>query len=149
MISKNTIALIATATVANAAFTPEFFSGAQAGFFLTSEDQFEDYSCALPEMDPMMENAINMIAPFKMMMQNMGGKDAEANPFIPVLTAIEAIAYQAGYLMSVLVGDYEGGDYCAGLIASKEASMLAFQMFGEVFKSIFEDDENNFFAGLF
>ena len=138
MISKNLYALIATAAVANA-FSPEFFEGAQTGLFLTSEDSFEEYSCALPDLDPAMENAINMIAPFKMMLQNMGQK-GEPNPFIPVLDMVEKVAYQVGTVTSLFMGDYEGGDFCAGLIAAKEASMLAFQIFGEFIQQLFSDD---------
>ena len=41
-----TFAFAATFVATSAsAFDPEFMRGAQTGMFLTSEDQFEDYSC--------------------------------------------------------------------------------------------------------
>ena len=50
-----------------AAWDPEFMRGAQTGFFLTSEEQFEDYSCPVPEMNPTIKTYIDMAMPMKMM----------------------------------------------------------------------------------
>ena len=135
MFTKTTTILLATAAVANA-FSADFLQGAQTGVFLSSEDMFEDYSCPLPEMDAQLENMINMIAPFKMMVQNMSGTPkTETNPFVPIIETLEGIAHQVGYLASLFTTDYDGGEFCLGLVASKEASMLMFQLFGNVFQS--------------
>ena len=48
-----TLAIVAAASQANA-FNAEFMRGAQTGMFLTSEDQFEDYSCPKAKMSPQM-----------------------------------------------------------------------------------------------
>lgn len=45
-----TIASVALLQLANAEITSEFMSGAQTGIFLTSEEEFTDYSCPEPEM---------------------------------------------------------------------------------------------------
>ena len=64
------IAALAVAGSVNA-LDAEFMRGAQTGFFLTSEDQFEDYSCPAAEIEPKFQSMLDMALPMKMMMQNM------------------------------------------------------------------------------
>lgn len=45
-----TLTTVALFQLANAEITSEFMSGAQTGIFLSSEDEFVDYSCPEPEM---------------------------------------------------------------------------------------------------
>merc|ERR1712156_1394428 len=63
-------AAVAAASQVNA-FDPEFMRGAQTGMFITSEDQFEDYSCPAAEVSPQMQTYIDMAKPMQMMIQNM------------------------------------------------------------------------------
>ena len=66
-----TIATIATIAACASAWDAEFLRGAQTGMFLTSEDQFEDYSCPTAPRNPQLANMIEMAKPMKMMMKNM------------------------------------------------------------------------------
>ena len=69
---KTFTAIAALGAVASVnAWDPEFMRGAQTGMFLTSEDQFEDYSCPAAKVAPKMQAYIDMAQPMKMMMQNM------------------------------------------------------------------------------
>jgi len=63
-----TLTTVALLQLANAEITSEFMSGAQTGIFLSSEDEFVDYSCPEPEMSEQVSNYINMYNTAKMMM---------------------------------------------------------------------------------
>jgi len=63
-----TISTVALLQLVNAEITSEFMSGAQTGIFLSSEEEFVDYSCPEPEMSAQVENYINMYNSAKMMM---------------------------------------------------------------------------------
>ena len=49
--SFTAIAALAAISSVNA-WDPEFMRGAQTGMFLTSDEQFEDYSCPAGEINP-------------------------------------------------------------------------------------------------
>ena len=66
-----TFAAAACLVAAASAWDPEFMRGAQTGFFLSGEDQFEDYSCPRAEIAPQVQTYIDMAKPMQMMMRNM------------------------------------------------------------------------------
>ena len=45
-----TISAVALLQLSSAAITSEFMTGAQTGIFISTEDDFADYSCPEPEM---------------------------------------------------------------------------------------------------
>ena len=112
------IAAIAVTASTVSAFDPEFLRGAQTGMFLTSEEQFQDYECETPKPDAKIQQYIDMVAPMMMMMKNMNKVDN-----LMMDNALEAI--QAfGKISAVFDENYEGGEFCKGLLFSKELSRL-------------------------
>ena len=118
-----TFAAVAAMAVTVSAFDSEFLRGAQTGMFLTSEDQFEDYSCEPVKVDPKIQTYIDMAAPMKMMMMNMN--KGEPNPLLDM--ALEA-AQAFGKISSIFDEEYDGGEFCKGLLFSKEASKIVFKV---------------------
>ena len=115
-------AAVAAASQVNA-FDPEFMRGAQTGMFITSEEQFEDYSCPAAEVSPQMQTYIDMAKPMQLMIQNMN-----QNQPMPGLEIALEFAMTAGKVMSVFSEDYDGGEFCKGLLFSKEASKVVFKV---------------------
>ena len=64
-----------------------------------------------------------MAAPMKMMMANMN----KGEPMPMIDTALEAIT-AFGKISSIFNDGYEGGEFCRGLIFSKEASRIIFKI---------------------
>ena len=127
---KSAIAAIAVATTANA-FNAEFMQGAQTGFFLTSEEQFNDYQCDAVSPSKQVQTYIDMAKPMQMMLQNMNkGKDSEMPYFELALDAASAI----GKMQALFSEEYDGGEFCQGLLFSKEASKIVFKLGGELMK---------------
>lgn len=61
------------------AMSPEFLQGAETGIFLGDEAQFKDYSCAMPAVAPEAKMYLDMITPFKGMIEGMNqGKHVAA-----------------------------------------------------------------------
>ena len=102
------------AAVANA-FSGEFFSGCQTGIFITSDDQFDDYSCPEPVVSPQVLSYINMIEPAKMMFENMNQGQKS-----PAFDWISGSSKQIAKVISVFGEYYDGGEFCQGLIISHE-----------------------------
>jgi hypothetical protein len=98
-----TLFLVAGAT----AFSPEFFKGAETGIFLGDEDQFQDYSCPMPELSLYAKSWIDMFKPIKSMLENM----SQGQPS-PLLDAISALMKQFAILYSLFWTEYDGGDFC-------------------------------------
>jgi hypothetical protein len=118
------VLLVASAT---AAFTPEFMQGAQTGIWLKNETQFTDYECAMPTMHPSAQMALNMFLPVKTMMEGMN----QGEP-IAALDALSTITKQLAIIYSLFNTDYDGGEFCQGLIVSKELATI-FWGFGSKF----------------
>ena len=130
-----TFAAIAAASQVNA-FDAEFMRGAQTGMFLNSEEQFEDYSCEPVQIDPKIKTYIEMAGPMKMMMANMN--KGEPNPMLD--TALDAVqAY--GKISSLFSLEYDGGEFCKGLLFSKEASRIVFKLGGAMMNKKQEEAE--------
>ena len=53
------------------AISSEFINGCQTGIFITSEDQMNDYACPEVVIPEQVKSFMDMIAPMKMMMENM------------------------------------------------------------------------------
>ena len=115
-------AAIATASQVNA-WDPEFMRGAQTGMFMTSEDQFEDYDCPAAKVSPQMQTYIDMAKPMQMMVQNMN----KGEPMPGLEIALE-FAVTVGKVMGVFSEEYDGGEFCKGLLFSKEASKVVFKV---------------------
>lgn len=127
------IAFVSACLAASAvAWSPEFLQGCETGIFLTDETHFKDYSCAMPALDPQAKVWIDMVSPFKIMAENMNG-----GKHIAFLDTIADMTKQLAILYSLFWTEYDGGDFCKGLIFSKEIGTVLLT-FGR-----------NLFAGLF
>merc|ERR1712157_575846 len=76
-------------------------------------------SCSEVEITPEVQGYMGMIAPMKMMMQNMN--KGQPNP---MLDFIDKSTHQIAMLYSLFSDEYDGGDFCQGLIFSHEAGQL-------------------------
>ena len=120
------IATLAAASTVNA-WDPEFLRGAQTGMFLTSEQQFEDYSCPPANISPQIQTYIDMAKPMQMMMQNMNKNNPQASNN-PILDLALNSASSVGKISGVFDENYDGGEFCKGLLFSKEASKIVFTL---------------------
>ena len=120
------IAALAAASTVQAGWSADFMQGAQTGFFLTSEEQFEDYQCETARPSQKMQTYLDMAKPMQMMLQNMNkGKDGGDMPgFDLALEAVQAI----GVMQTLFADEYDGGEFCQGLLFSKEASKIVFKL---------------------
>ena len=124
------IAAMAITASTVSAWDPEFLRGAQTGIFLTSDEQFEDYSCEAATVDPKIQTYIDMAAPMKMMMANMN--KGQPNPMLDnALDAVQAF----GKISFIFDESYDGGEFCKGLLFSKEASRVVFKIGNTIMNS--------------
>ena len=130
------IAAAACIAATAAAWDPEFMRGAQTGFFLTSEEQFEDYSCPTPEINGQMKTYIDMAMPMKMMFQNM---NPEADH--PMMDMLFDGALSFARISSVFSEEYDGGAFCQGLLFSKDASKMVWAVGGRIMKRMTHQEE--------
>ena len=117
------IAAMAVTASTVSAFDPEFLRGAQTGFFLQSEEQFKDYDCEVAVVDPKIQTYIDMAGPMKMMMANMN--KGEPNPMLD--QALELVQ-SFGKISAIMDESYEGGQFCKGLLFSKEATKVLWKI---------------------
>merc|ERR1712156_457115 len=132
-----TIAAVAALAAAANAWDAEFMRGAQTGFFLQGEEAFEDYSFPAAHMKPQVQTYIDMAKPMAQMMKNMNqGKDMPFFDF--AFDSMESI----GRISSLFDEDYDGGEFCKGLLFSKDAGKIVFSIGGKMMnrnKAIDED----------
>ena len=109
------------------------FAGAQAGMFLMDESLIEkEYHCEMPEMDTMVQQFESMIPMMKMMATNMnGGKEPT------YVKNLESLEHSFATIYTLLMGDYEGTEYCKGLIGAVEARKIALGVGSEMAGAVF------------
>ena len=145
-----TLTSVALLQLVNAEITGEFISGAQTGIFLSSEEDFVDYSCPEPEMSEQVQNYINMYNSAKMMMgittpkkPKAGQPEPEVQPMAAFFAKIDQFKDQVGTIMSVMDETYEGGDFCAGLTVAFEVRRVGMQTVQTVISNMFKRDESD------
>ena len=120
------IAFISALLVASSlAFSAEFLQGCETGIFLGDESQFQDYSCPMPIVAPQAKMYLDMFLPFKGMIEGMNQGQK-----LPALEAVSKVTAQIGILYSLFNTDYDSGEFCKGLIFSKELATI-FMTFGK------------------
>ena len=97
------------------AISSEFINGCQTGIFITSEEQMNDYACPEVVIPEQVKTFMDMIAPMKMMMENMN--KGQHNPMVDF---IDTSSQQFGRIYALFSDDYDGGEFCKGLIFSHE-----------------------------
>lgn len=122
--------ILATAVALNS----EFIQGAETGLFMTSEAQFEDYKCEMPVIDKQIKGWIDMLTPMKTMMEAMNqGQPNKMMNMLDEITKELGIIYTLGPW-----GEYEGGDFCRGLILSKEMMTVFWHVAGDMMHTFFD-----------
>ena len=124
-----TALMVASAT----AFSAEFIQGCETGIFLADEKQFADYSCPMPTLAPQAKMFLDMIVPMETRMKNMN----QGKP-VPALETLSSMTHQLAILYSLFWGEYDGGDFCQGLIFSKEIGTIFWDFGKSAFESFFE-----------
>lgn len=114
------------------AFTPEFLQGCETGIFLGDEAQFKDYSCPMPTIAPQAKMYLDMILPMKGMVEGMNQGQK-----IPALESLTSVTTQISVLYSLFNTDYDSGEFCKGLIFSKELSTILLTFGRNIFNGMF------------
>ena len=96
----------AIATVCQATLTNDFFDGLQTGARLSNLDQFEEYSCAEPELTERVEQLLGMYNMAKVMIKADNKKSFEF---------IDKYASELAMIASQLDDSNEDSDFCEGL----------------------------------
>merc|ERR1711982_314834 len=128
----------ALALTAAAAMSAEFIRGCETGIFIMNEDQMKDYSCSEVEITQEVQGYMGMIMPMKMMFQNMN--QGKPNP---MLDFVDKSTHQIGMLYSLFSDEYDGGDFCQGLIFSHEAGQLMLNVGRSMFSGMFANKGGN------
>ena len=82
-----------------------------------NESQMDDYSCPEVQITQQIQQYMDMVLPMKMMFENMN--KGQHNPAVDF---IEKSTHEIGMLYSLMGDDYDGGDFCKGLIFSHGAA---------------------------
>merc|ERR1711920_141427 len=127
---------LAMTVAATSAMSSEFIRGCETGIFIMSEDQMSEYACSEVEISREVHGYIDMITPMKMMFQNMN--KGQSNPMIDF---VEKSTQQIGILYSLFSDEYDGGDFCQGLIFSHEAGQLLLTVGRTMFSGMFDADK--------
>ena len=133
---------LALTTAAATAMSGEFIRGCETGIFIMSDEQMNDYSCSEVEISREVKGYMDMVMPMKMMMQNMN--QGKSHPF---LEFIEKGTQQIGKIYSLFSDEYDGGDFCQGLIFSHEAGQLILTVGRSMFSGMFAQGGDGAAAG--
>ena len=114
------VSFLASSVQANG-LSSDWVNGFETGIFMRDDENvYYDYSCDKPAGDSaLMEQAQSIIAPMKMMKMFM--KDEK---LASMCDTFEIFANSASELELVMMGSYDGGDFCSGLIFGKAGSKL-------------------------
>mgnify|MGYP006950293917 CR=1 FL=1 len=93
----------------------DFYSGAETGFIIENDTMFNDYSCSLPQLTGPVQNYLQMIEPFKKMLDTTAAKGRETHPMSDLLGRLTGTIEKLGQIISLVSFDYDSGDFCKGL----------------------------------
>ena len=108
---------VALLAASSSAFSTDFISGAQKGFFIQKESQIKDFHCQAAEVAPEIQKFLAMVPAMEMMMGTVK-KGQKTNPMINL--AIDA-ATSYGKIQTLMAPDYDGSQFCKGLLLAHEA----------------------------
>lgn len=114
------LAALLTAGHCAVSMTNDFVQGFESGIFLRTAEDLQEYGC--PEARPVgpFGNLKEMLAPLKAMGAFFPDKNVES-----ILSTVDVFANSISQLLSVFSNNYEGDDFCSGLIfGSNGAQML-------------------------
>jgi len=94
----------------------------------------------MPALDPSAKMWMDMLVPLKTMMESMNQGE-----HIPLLDTLSTMTKQLAILYTLFWTEYDGGEFCRGLIFSKEIGTIFWtygsEMVSEYLKSMSEPQE--------
>ena len=121
----NLITVLSILSMTQAKLSSDFISGFETGAFIRNDDNaFADYSCPKPEIvknQGFLSQINDMIAPMKLMAGMVKGQDQKLSSIIGV---IEPFLLSINEITAIFGGNYDGGDFCSGLIFGKDSSKM-------------------------
>jgi hypothetical protein len=127
---KSIIALFTVMfTCAVARDEEDFFSGMKTGIFIQTEQQLEDYSCPMPVSGDMVKQAEAMMPMVKEMTKSM--------PSAHIFESMFELTHQGAVIYSLFMTEYDGGEYCKGLIFAKNMGNILSKLFGKFYEEMF------------
>ena len=127
VIAKLMIALSAMflTSFASPHLSRDFLAGFEAGIFVRDDKTlFADYSCSEPGKDSdLVLQAKRLVTPMRL----VAGL-ANDERISSTVEAVEAFVLTISDVTSVFTGEYDGGDFCSGLIFGKDGSKMMLQI---------------------
>ena len=121
----NLIAVLGILSVTKAKLSSDFITGFETGAFIRNDGgAFADYSCPKPEIvnnHNFLGQINDMIAPMKLMAGMVKGQDEKLSSVIGV---VETFLLSINEMTAILGGNYDGGDFCSGLIFGKDSATM-------------------------
>ena len=115
---------VALLAASSSALSMEFISGAQKGIFLKSESQISDFKCQPAQVDQQVKKVLDIV-PMMQMVAGTVKKGAKPSPMVNlVLDAVTSY----GKISYLLDADYEGSDFCKGLLLAHEAHKIVMEL---------------------
>lgn len=117
---KTLIALLSVVTLNASAFrvrvfSHEFFEGAETGLLITDNQEFDDYSCTLPDPTDKVQNYLAMIEPVRKLLDTTASDGRATHPLSDILGKWNSTVEQLGVMFSLMSPSYDCGDFCQGL----------------------------------
>ena len=113
----NRLFLITLLSALAAAFSEEMIKGAQTGAFIASEENMKVYQCPEVHIPDFAQTFLNMIEPMEMafiQLTNQLTGDTSEKP--KTCEECKDNFRQMAVIYFLVKGDYEGSDFCQGLI---------------------------------
>ena len=105
-------ALLLASSHAAVSFSDDFVSGFESGIFLRTKEDREEYGCPEPHSDSAALMGLpDMMTPLKMMTAFVQDQNIKA-----IVDIVGVFIESVSQLMAVFMNQYEGDDFCSGLI---------------------------------
>ncbi len=137
VISACSAACLSQVTNAAVNFNADFINGFETGVFVRDDPKaFKDYSCEKPKSNSSLASTVKqMQAPIALMKNMITDKEMKS-----VATSVEMFIAGILDLENVFIGDYDGGDFCSGMVFGRSGSKILVDI-ARKFSSI--PDEHN------
>lgn len=90
----------------------------------------------MPTLDPKAKMWMNMLGPLQVMAQSKNNGEG-----IPALDTLSKLTKQLAIIYSLFWTEYDGGDFCQGLIFSKELATVFWSFGKTLFSNMFDKPE--------
>ena len=122
-----TTAFAAIAVASASAISADFTSGFMKSVMVKDQAAIDQFECPAPVIAEDFKNMMNMAKPMMAMMKNMNagkdGADSQGDMIEKVIMAGTEYAH-----ITAIFQNYEGGDFCQGLLAAKEAQSIFYKV---------------------